>query len=71
MEICYEKEYLSELYFTADTTDKKHRFQPDIVKRHIMTVYITESVQDLEDLYCFRQYYNSPTKHLLICFIIS
>lgn len=53
MEIHFEKEYLSELYYTAKTTDKKHRFQPTIVKRYIRTIDIMESVQSTEDLYRF------------------
>ena len=53
MEIRFEKEYLSELYYTAKTKDKKHRFQPNIIKRYIRTVDIMESVQSTEDLYRF------------------
>jgi proteic killer suppression protein len=34
MIIEFEKEYLRELYETGSTTDKKYRFQPDIVKRY-------------------------------------
>ena len=29
MDIVFEKEYLSELYYQGKCTDKKHRFQPD------------------------------------------
>jgi proteic killer suppression protein len=31
MEITFEKEYLRELYETGKTTDKKYRFQPQII----------------------------------------
>ena len=34
MEIKFEKKYLQELYEFGKTTDKKYRFQPDIVKRY-------------------------------------
>ena len=40
MEIKFEKTYLEELFFTGATTDKKYRFQPQIIKkyrRYIMT----------------------------------
>jgi len=53
MEIHFEKEYLSELYYTGKTTDKKHRFQPDIVKRYIRAVDILENVETTEELYRF------------------
>ncbi len=33
MQIVFQKEYLSELYYNGKSSDKKHRFQPDIVKR--------------------------------------
>lgn len=32
MEIMFNKKYLRELYESGSTTDKKHRFQPDVVK---------------------------------------
>ena len=53
MEISFEKEYLSELYYTGKSSDKKHRFQPDIVKRYIRTIDILEAVSCVEDLYRF------------------
>ena len=34
MIVTFEKEYLKELYEYGKTSDKKHRFQPDIVKRY-------------------------------------
>ena len=53
MEITFEKEYLSELYYTGKSTDKKHRFQPNIVKRYVRTIDILEAVNSVEDLYRF------------------
>lgn len=53
MEIHFDKEYLSDLYYTAKTSDKKHRFQPDIVKRYIRAIDILEKVESTEDLYRF------------------
>ena len=34
MEIVFEKQYLSELYYKGKCSDKQHRYQPDIVKRY-------------------------------------
>ena len=53
MDIVFEKEYLSELYYQGKCTDKKHRFQPDIVKRYVRTIDIMEAVNTVEDLYRF------------------
>ena len=53
MEIRFEKEYLQELYETGKTTDKKHRFQPQVVAKYRKTIDILESVAALEDLYKF------------------
>ena len=53
MDIVFEKEYLSELYYQGKCTDKKHRFQSDIVKRYVRTIDIMEAVNTVEDLYRF------------------
>ena len=34
MEINFDKDYLRQLYEEGKTTDKKHRFQPNIVARY-------------------------------------
>ncbi len=34
MIVTFDKEYLKELYESGKTNDKKHRFQPEIVKRY-------------------------------------
>ena len=38
MKITFDKEYLKDLYVTGSSSDKKHRFQPDVVRRYIKTV---------------------------------
>lgn len=53
MEIVFDKDYLSDLYYTGKSSDKKHRFQPDIVKRYIRVIDIMEAVNCVEDLYRF------------------
>ena len=38
MEIIFDKKYLEELYYNGKTTDKKHRFQPQIAKKYKTTI---------------------------------
>lgn len=51
MEIKFDKDYLRELYKTGKTTDKKHRFQPQVIQKYRKTVDILESVSAAEDLF--------------------
>ena len=53
MEIEFEKMYLRELYETGRTTDKKHRFQPQVVTKYQKTIGILKSVLRVEDLFKF------------------
>lgn len=50
MEIRFEKKYLEELYLTGKTSDKKHRFQPQIIAKYRKTVDLLESLTTVEDL---------------------
>ena len=50
MEIKFDKTYLKELFFAGKTTDKKYRFQPQIIKKYRKTIDILESVKGIEDL---------------------
>ncbi len=47
----FDKEYLEELYDTGKTSDKRHRYQPAIVKRYIKCVYSLRRAQRIEDLF--------------------
>ena len=38
MEIIFAKQYLKDLHITGKTSEKKHRYQPDIIKRYRKTV---------------------------------
>ena len=49
MEITFDKEYLRELFYNGKSTDKQHRYQPDIVKRYIRVVNILDSVGQTTD----------------------
>lgn len=50
MEVTFGKEYLRELYHNGNTTDKKHRYQPEIIKKYkrvVQLIRVVESVLDL------------------------
>ena len=51
MEIKFEKKYLSELYYSGKCNDKKHRYQPQIVKRYIRCIDLLESALSEDELY--------------------
>ena len=53
MEVVFQKDYLKELYYTGKTSDKQHRFQPDVVRKYAKTVGILEAVSRMEDLFRF------------------
>ena len=53
MEIVFQKDYLSDLYYTGKTSDKQHRFQPEIVRKYVRVVGILEAVSRMEDLFRF------------------
>jgi proteic killer suppression protein len=54
MEIVFEKDYLRELYYDGKTSDKQHRYQPQIVKKYIRVVNILDSVDKTADLFRYR-----------------
>ena len=43
MEVVFEKEYLSDLYYKGRSKDKKHRFQPEVIKRYKLRIEALES----------------------------
>ncbi len=51
MEINFDKQYLSELYYEGKCSDKKHRYQPDIARRYKRCIDLMESVSTVEGLY--------------------
>ncbi|MCR5851256.1 MAG: type II toxin-antitoxin system RelE/ParE family toxin [Bacteroidaceae bacterium] len=54
MDIKFEKNYLKELFYDGVTSDKHHRFQPDIVKRYVRVINILDSVDKTLDLFRYR-----------------
>ncbi|MBR4148081.1 MAG: type II toxin-antitoxin system RelE/ParE family toxin [Bacteroidales bacterium] len=53
MVIRFEKDYLKEMYFLGKTTDKKYRFQPQVIRKYIRVIDILDSVSRQEDLFRF------------------
>lgn len=51
MIVSFDKEYLEELYVKGKCNNKKHRFQPDIVKRYRRCIDTLKHVPCIEDLY--------------------
>jgi proteic killer suppression protein len=51
MTVEFEKEYLRELYDTGKTTDKKHRFQPQVVNGYLKCVRALHKAIRMEDLF--------------------
>lgn len=51
MIVTFEQKYLKELYDQGKTSDKKHRFQPDIIKRYQQRIKTLEAAPRIETLY--------------------
>ena len=54
MEIIFGKEYLKELYYKGKSSDKKHRYQPQVVKGYVKALNIMDSVERIEDLFRYK-----------------
>ncbi|MBQ9076960.1 MAG: type II toxin-antitoxin system RelE/ParE family toxin [Muribaculaceae bacterium] len=51
MYIEFDKEYLLELYVNGKTNDKKHRYQPEVIKGYQKAVFMLSSANRIEDLF--------------------
>ena len=54
MNVEFEKEYLCELYETGKTTDKKHRFQPQVVNGYLKCIRALRKAIRMEDLFLIK-----------------
>lgn len=54
MEINFEKDYLKELYENGKARSKKHRFQPNVIKKYIQTIDKLRVTKNTEELYPIR-----------------
>lgn len=50
MIVTFEETYLKELYESGKTSDKKHRYQPDIVRRYRKCVNFLKASSSIETL---------------------
>lgn len=51
MVVTFEKEYLQRLYETGQSSDKRHRMQPDIVRRYQKTINFLKGASSIETLW--------------------
>jgi proteic killer suppression protein len=50
MIVYFEEKYLRDLYETGKTSDKKHRFQPETVRKYKQCINLLNSVPDTDAL---------------------
>lgn len=53
MEVVFEKKYLEELYYLGKTSDKKHRYQPQVINGYLKCVKALDEAQRVEELFRF------------------
>jgi proteic killer suppression protein len=51
MIVTFEKEYLEELYSKGTSRDKKHRYQPEIVRKYKFCINALKTAPSVEQLY--------------------
>lgn len=54
MEVEFDKQYLAELYSLGKITDKRHRFQPQVVNGYLKCIRALLSASRIEDLFLYR-----------------
>lgn len=54
MKVKFEKEYLAVMYQTAKSADKKHRFQPEVIKGYIKAINYLIQARNKEELFLYR-----------------
>ena len=47
MKVTFDKEYLQKLYTTGQSPDKKHRFQPDVIRRYVKVIDIMVEAENV------------------------
>lgn len=50
MDVTFDKPYLEELYTTGKSDEKKHWYQPDIVRRYQRDINLIKQAQSIDDL---------------------
>ena len=54
MYIEFDKDYLRELFEQGCTSDKKHRYQPEVIRGYYKCVMFLKRAEKVEQLYCIR-----------------
>ena len=54
MTVRFDKEYLRELYEDGKCNDKKHRYQPEVIKAYTKCIYRIEEALSIESLFQYR-----------------
>ena len=67
MEIKFDKKYLQEFYEVGKTTDKKYRFQPEIVKRYQARIKTLEDTSRIEDLFTINSLHYEVLEGDILC----
>ena len=63
MEIIFNEKYLQEMYLTGQT-DKKHRYQPQVVRKYIRVIDIMIDAPDVQGLLRYNSLnYEKPVPH--------
>ncbi|MDR2813052.1 MAG: type II toxin-antitoxin system RelE/ParE family toxin [Prevotellaceae bacterium] len=62
MEIHFEEQYLSDLYYKGKTADKKRRFQPDVIRRYKLRIEALENAAGIEDLHQIHSFHCEALK---------
>ena len=53
MIVTFDKEYLEELYTKGKSNDKKHRFQPEVIKQYKKRIDTLKRAKRVEELFAF------------------
>jgi proteic killer suppression protein len=50
MKVIYGQQYLKELHLNKKTTDKKHRYQPSVIKKYIKIIDLMIEAKTIQDI---------------------
>ena len=53
MIVTFDKEYLKELYTNGKSKDKRHRFQPEVIKQYKKRIETIKKAKRVEELFLF------------------
>lgn len=54
MEVVFDKDYLRDMYHTGQCSDKKHRYQPNIVRKYMDMINLMKMVPNVLGLYQYK-----------------